>query len=242
MPARRGAGAQPPDDLFEAALRDRLAQQAPLAARMRPKTIDEIVGQPHLLAPGAPLRALIETDRLSSIVLWGPPGTGKTTIASVVASRTNREFVSMSAVTAGVKDVRETIQASRDRLAESGRGTILFLDEVHRFNKSQQDALLPAVESGILTLIGATTENPFFEVNAPLLSRSTVFRLNLLSPDELRWVVERALAVESATASADALAHLVDMAGGDARAALITLEVALALARSDDARTEVSLD
>src|SRR5207253_3530362 len=164
-------------NLMDAALQERLAKQAPLPARMRPRTLEEMVGQPHLLGPGAPLRALIETDRLSSIILWGPPGTGKTTLARVVASRTNREFVSMSAVTAGVKDVREVIEASRRRLAEDARGTILFLDEVHRFNKSQQDALLPAVEAGILTLIGATTENPFFEVNAPLISRSTVFRL-----------------------------------------------------------------
>src|SRR5918998_732248 len=144
-----------------------------------------MVGQPHLLGPGAPLRALIEADRLSSIILWGPPGTGKTTLASVVASRTNREFVALSAVTAGVKDVREVTAAARQRLADDGRGTILFLDEVHRFNKSQQDALLPAVESGVLTLIGATTENPFFEVNAPLISRSTIFRLEPNATDDL---------------------------------------------------------
>jgi putative ATPase len=208
---------------------------------MRPRTIEDIVGQPHLLGAKAPLRALIETDRLSSIILWGPPGTGKTTLARVVASRTNRHFVALSAVTAGVKDVRAVIEAARDRLAEEGRGTILFLDEVHRFNKSQQDALLPAVEAGIITLIGATTENPFFEVNAPLLSRSTIFRLEPLAEADLALVVERALTAERATAAPAALAHLVDMADGDARAALNTLEVALALARSDK-REEVSLD
>jgi putative ATPase len=208
---------------------------------MRPRTLDEIVGQRHLLAPGAPLRALIESDRLSSIVLWGPPGTGKTTLATVVASTTDREFVSLSAVTAGVKDVREVIDSARRRLAESDRGTILFLDEVHRFNKSQQDALLPAVESGVLTLIGATTENPFFEVNAPLLSRSTVFRLYPLSDDDLTELVERALAAEGASMAADARSHLVDMADGDARAALTTLEIALALAAAAE-RTAVSLD
>jgi putative ATPase len=218
-----------------------MARQAPLPARMRPRTLDEIVGQPHLLGPGAPLRALIEADRLSSILLWGPPGTGKTTLAAVVALRTNRQFVSMSAVTAGVKDVREVIGAARARLAEEDRGTILFLDEVHRFNKSQQDALLPAVESGIVTLIGATTENPFFEVNAPLISRSTVFRLEPLKEADLILVVERALRAEQATIVPEALTHLVDMADGDARAALNTLEVALALASSDQ-RGDLTLE
>jgi putative ATPase len=208
---------------------------------MRPRTLDEIVGQPHLLGPGAPLRALIETDRLSSIILWGPPGTGKTTLASVIAARSNRRFVSMSAVNAGVKDVREVIAAARQRLGEEQPGTILFLDEVHRFNKSQQDALLPAVEDGVLTLIGATTENPFFEVNAPLISRSTIFRLEPLTDADLSLVVERGLAAERATAAPDALAHLVDLADGDARAALTTLELALALADTDH-RGEVTLD
>ena len=234
MPPRKAAGGGPPDDLFEAALQERLSQQAPLAARMRPRTLDEIVGQHHLLGDGAPLRALIESDRLSSIILWGPPGTGKTTLATLVASTTNREFIALSAVTAGVKDVREVIESARRRLADTGRGTILFLDEVHRFNKSQQDALLPAVEAGIITLIGATTENPFFEVNAPLLSRSTVFRLHPLAPDELRALVQRALDAEQSTAFDDAIDHLVDLADGDARAALTTLEVALALAHSSD--------
>jgi putative ATPase len=199
----------------------------PLAARMRPTTLDEVVGQPHLLGPGAPLRALIESDRLSSIILWGPPGTGKTTLAHLVAANTDRHVATLSAVTAGVKDVRAVIAAAR---ADEERGTILFLDEVHRFNKGQQDALLPAVEGGVITLIGATTENPFFEVNAPLLSRSTVFKLEPLSPDDLRTVVARALDVEDASADADAVDHLVDIADGDARAALTTLEVALALA------------
>jgi putative ATPase len=208
---------------------------------MRPRTLDEIVGQPHLLGPGAPLRALIETDRLSSIILWGPPGTGKTTLASVIAARSNRRFVSMSAVNAGVKDVREVIAAARQRLGEEQPGTIFFLDEVHRFNKSQQDALLPAVEDGVLTLIGATTENPFFEVNAPLISRSTIFRLEPLTDADLTLVVERALAAERATAAPDALAHLVDLADGDARAALTTLELALALADTGH-RGEVTLD
>jgi putative ATPase len=234
VPARRAPATDGSDDLFDAALAEQLATRAPLAARMRPRSLEDIVGQPHLLGPQAPLRALIEADTLSSIILWGPPGTGKTTLASVIASRTDREFVSRSAVTAGVKDVREVVEDARRRLAEDGRGTIFFLDEVHRFNKSQQDALLPSVESGVLTLIGATTENPFFEVNAPLISRSTIFRLHPLGDDELGVVVERALAVEQATIAPDAQAHLVDMADGDARAALTTLEVALALARTGD--------
>jgi putative ATPase len=208
---------------------------------MRPASLDDIVGQEHLLGPGAPLRALIEADRLSSIILWGPPGTGKTTLAMVVASRTDRHFVSLSAVTAGVRDVREVIESARQRLAAGDGGTILFLDEVHRFNKSQQDALLPAVEAGIITLIGATTENPFFEVNAPLISRSTIFRLEPLTDADLSLVVERALAAEEATAAPDALAHLVDMAGGDARVALTSLEIALALAASDG-RRRITLD
>ncbi len=242
MPARKGRlEPPPPDDPVEAAVQERLARQAPLAARMRPTSLDELVGQPHLLGPGAPLRALIETDRLSSVILWGPPGTGKTTLARVVAATTDRLFVALSAVNAGVRDVREVIETARRHLAEDGRGTILFLDEVHRFNKSQQDALLPAVESGLLTLIGATTENPFFEVNAPLISRSTIFRLEPLGDDDLGILVDRGLAAEGASAAPDARAHLVDLAGGDARAALTTLEVALALAAAGD-RSELSLD
>ncbi|HET9077055.1 MAG TPA: replication-associated recombination protein A [Acidimicrobiales bacterium] len=229
-----------PDDLFEAALRQRIAERAPLAARMRPRNLDQVVGQRHLIGPGAPLRALIESDRLSSVVLWGPPGTGKTTLATVVAEQTSREFVSLSAVSAGVKDVREVLEAARRRLAEHGRGTILFLDEVHRFNKSQQDALLPGVEAGVITLIGATTENPFFEVNAPLLSRSTVFRLEPLGQDDLRVLVGRALDTEGATIADDARDHLTDLAGGDARAALTALEMALALAEADG-RTDIAL-
>ncbi|MGH9123098.1 MAG: replication-associated recombination protein A, partial [Acidimicrobiales bacterium] len=241
MPPRKSSQVSKPAGLWDAKLEERLAAQAPLAARMRPSTLDGIVGQAHLLGPGAPLRALIEADRLSSTILWGPPGTGKTTLAIVVAATTNRNFVVLSAVTAGVRDVREVIEQARQSLAETGRGTILFLDEVHRFNKSQQDALLPAVETGVITLIGATTENPFFEVNAPLLSRSTIFRLEPLSEADLGVLVERAMEVEGATIEAAAKDHLVDMAGGDARAVLTTVEIALALAAADS-RTELKLD
>ena len=218
------------EDLFSGAAADRLASRAPLAARLRPRTLDDIVGQRHLVGPGAPLRALIESDRLTSAILWGPPGTGKTTLATVVATATAKHFVPLSAVTAGVKDVREVVEGARRLLGEQGRGTILFLDEVHRFNRSQQDALLPSVEEGLLVLIGATTENPFFEVNAPLLSRSTLWRLEPLTDEDLAEVVARGLAAEGSTAEPDAVAALVGLADGDARAVLTTLEVALALA------------
>ena len=205
---------------------------APLAERMRPRTFDEFVGQEDLLAPGKPLREAIERDLLQSIILWGPPGTGKTTIARLVADATSKAFVPMSAVNASVKDVRETTARAEQRLGEKGQGTILFLDEVHRFNKAQQDALLPSVESGLLILIGATTENPYFEVNAPLLSRSVLFRLELLSEDAIRTLLQRGLEAEAAAADAEAIEHLATRSGGDGRHALTTLEVAVALARS----------
>lgn len=218
------------EDLFAAAAEDRLARHAPLAARLRPRSLDEVVGQEHLLGPGRPLRSLIEADRLSSVILWGPPGTGKTTIAQLIARTTAKAFEQLSAVTASVKDVRQVAAEAQERLSMRGQGTILFLDEVHRFNKSQQDALLPSVESGLLVLIGATTENPFFEVNPPLLSRSTLFRLEPLGAEPCERLVRRGLEVEGAGIDADALALLVERANGDGRHVLTSLEVAIALA------------
>jgi len=219
-------------DLFQAAAADRLARRAPLADRLRPGSLDQVVGQRHLLAPGAPLRALIETDRLSSVILWGPPGTGKTTIARLIAKATAKDFEQLSAVSAGVKDVREVLERAECRLGEHDQGTILFLDEVHRFNKAQQDALLPSVESGLIVLVGATTENPYFEVNPPLLSRSTLFRLEPLDEAATRELIQRGVDAENAVIDDDALAHLVAMTQGDGRQAITTVEVAVALARA----------
>lgn len=220
-----------PDDLFSSAVRDRLRSQAPLAARLRPRSLDEVVGQPHLVAPGAPLRVLIESDRLSSVIFWGPAGTGKTTLAEVVALTTKSAFERMSAVSAGVKDIREVVDRAIERLGQHSRSTIVFVDEIHRFSTSQQDALLPSVESGIITLIGATTENPFFEINSPLRSRSTLFRLEPLDADAIRQLIDRGVAAEGVVAEAEAVALLVGRSAGDGRQALTALEVACALAR-----------
>ncbi len=219
-------------DLFGAAAEERLARRGPLADRLRPTTLDEVVGQDHLLGPGKPLRALVDADRLSSVILWGPPGTGKTTIARLIAQASSKSFVPLSAVTATVKDIREVAAQAQHRLGAQGQGTILFLDEIHRFTKAQQDALLPSVETGLLVLVGATTENPYFEVNPPLLSRSTLFRLNGLDPNGLRALARRGLSAEGATADEDGLDHLIERAGGDGRHLLTSLEVALALAQA----------
>lgn len=218
------------EDLFAAAAEDRLTRQAPLAARLRPRVLDEIVGQDHLLGRGRPMRALIEADRLSSVILWGPPGVGKTSLAQLIANTTSKAFEQLSAVTATVKDVREVAARATDRLGQRGQGTILFLDEVHRFNKAQQDALLPSVESGLLVLIGATTENPYFEVNPPLLSRSTLFRLEPLSPVACAELARRGLAAEGAEIDQEALDLLVERSNGDGRHVLTSLEVAVAIA------------
>jgi putative ATPase len=218
---------------------------APLAVRMRPRTLDELVGQQHLLAAGSPLRRLIEGDQPMSLLLWGPPGTGKTTIASIVSGQTNRRFVEVSAVAAGVKEVRTAIDSARAELARGGRETVLFVDEVHRFTKAQQDALLPGVENRWVTLVAATTENPFFSVISPLLSRSLLLTLEPLTDDDVRGVLELALTDErglggAVELEADAADHLVRLAGGDARRALTYLEAAAGAALAND-RTAVDL-
>jgi putative ATPase len=219
--------------LFADAADRRLKRQAPLAARLRPRTLDEIVGQEHLVAPGAPLRTLAEADRVGSAILWGPAGTGKTTLARLLAATTAKEMVTLSATAAGVKDVRDALAGAERRLGEQGQGTMLFIDEVHRFNKSQQDVLLPAVEDGLVVLIGATTENPFFEVNPPLLSRSSLWRLHPLSAENLRTLIARGLALEEVEAEEDAIEAVVAASEGDARVALTTIEVAATLTRAE---------
>ncbi len=219
-------------DLFTAAAEESLRERAPLAARLRPRTLDDVVGQDHLVAPGRPLRVLVESDRLSSTIFWGPPGTGKTTLALAVAGTTKRAFEQLSAVTAGVRDVREVIDRALERRGLHDQGTILFLDEIHRFSRSQQDALLPAVENGTLTLIGATTENPYFEVNAPLRSRSTLFRLEPLDDVALARLVDRGVVALDTSIDDDACRLLVERSGGDGRRILTSLDVASVLARS----------
>lgn len=216
-------------DLFTASVEERIASRAPLAARMRPVTLDDVVGQEHLVGPSGPLRRLIESDRLASIILWGPPGTGKTTLAELVASTTKRSFERLSAVTAGVKDIREVIEAAKRRLTIDDRGTVVFVDEIHRFNTTQQDALLHAVESGLITLVGATTENPAFSVNPALRSRSSVFGLKPVDENAVAELLGRALAHENVQAHDAAVELLARRCTGDARQALTALEVAIAL-------------
>ncbi len=219
------------DSLFDAAEQAAADRVAPLAVRMRPRTLDEVVGQRHLLGPCAPLRRLVEGDAPLSVVLWGPPGTGKTTLAKVIASSTRRRFRELSAVTAGVKDVRQVVEEAKRALGETGAQTVLFVDEVHRFSKTQQDALLPSVENRWVTLVAATTENPFFSVISPLLSRSLLLTLEPLTDADIRVVVARALADErgfgrQVQVDDEAVDHLVRLSGGDARRALTALEAA----------------
>lgn len=234
-------------DLFEDSLESTTARQAPLAARMRPRTLEEFVGQEHIVGPTTALRRAIETDQVSSIILYGPAGTGKTSLARIIAGATRSAFEPLSAVTSGVGDVRDAIARARDRLAMDGTRTILFIDEIHRFNKSQQDALLPAVEDRIIVLIGATTENPYFEVNSPLISRSRIYELTPLSAQQIGALLDRALADDARGLGAlrvrlapDARDHIVMVANGDARSALNALEMAALTAKPDESGVRIA--
>jgi putative ATPase len=238
-------------DLFDHALQERMKSEAPLAARMRPRTLDEYVGQEHIIGEGKLLRRAIEADRLfSSIILWGPPGTGKTTLAQVIAKRTKSRFVTISAILAGKADLRLIIDEAIERRRLHNERTILFVDEVHRWNKAQQDALLPHVEAGVVTLIGATTENPYFEVIKALISRSRVFQLRNLNQQETGILIDRALTdrergygKKNINLDDDARAHLIEVASGDARNALNAIELAVESTQPDaDGAIHITLD
>ncbi|MCC2668278.1 MAG: ATPase, family [Armatimonadetes bacterium] len=234
------AGSLFDDDPLPPAREPEIDPGAPLAARMRPRTLDEFTGQGHIVGEGTLLRSSIERDQLSSAIFWGPPGCGKSTLAMLIARHTRAHFETFSAVLSGVAEIRKAFEAARQRKKASGRRTILFIDEIHRFNKSQQDALLPHVEDGTITLIGATTENPYFEVNTPLISRSRIFRFEALKEEDIRGLIHRALADEErglgryrATLEPEAEEHLLLVGNGDARSTLGALETAVGAALPD---------
>jgi len=237
------------DDLFEHAAAARLRKEAPLPRRVAPRTLDEIAGQDHILGPGKLLRRAIEADRITSIILFGPPGAGKTALARLIAMRTKAAFENLNAVTSGVKDVREVIERAKTRRVETAQRTILFVDEIHRFNRSQQDALLPDVENGNIILIGATTENPFFSIVSPLLSRSQLFEFKQLSEEDVIGLLRRALThpergLDEFQIEADdaALAHIARYSEGDARRALNALEIAMLTTPPENGRILITAD
>lgn len=208
-------------------------EQNPLAEKLRPKSLDEFIGQEHLVGPGKPIRRMIETGNVSSMILWGPPGSGKTTLASIIANKVKANFVFFSAVTSGVEDVRRVIKIAAQDWQESMKKTILFVDEIHRFNKAQQDGFLPHVEKGTIILIGATTENPGFRINAPLISRSQVYVLYSLSSEHIKKIVEKAVSVyKKIKWSKEALDHIVKYANGDARVAINAIELAASISKN----------
>src|SRR5215212_128401 len=235
-----------PMDLFAGNRQKNLDKAAPLAARMRPRTLEEFAGQQHFLGPGKLLRRMLEADRLSSVIFYGPPGTGKTTLASLIANYSKSHFEQLNASAVGVKEVRKVIDDAKERLGLNGQRTVLFLDEIHRFNRAQQDILLPDVESGYVILVGATTENPFFAVNSPLISRSQIFQFAPLTEDEIRTLVRRAIADEERGFGTldiqiddEALDLWAAMSDGDGRRALMALEVAV-LSMSSEFRVQSS--
>ncbi len=235
-------------DLFEYTRKGVLEKEAPLASRMRPRTLDEVVGQEHIIGEGKLLSRAIRADRIGSLIFYGPPGTGKTTLAQVIANTTSSRFVQINATTAGKKDMEDAVSRAKDALGMEERRTILFVDEIHRFNKAQQDYLLPFVEDGTVTLIGATTENPYFEVNRALVSRSRIFELRPLSKEDLERILSRAVADKErglgrmdVVLGPDALEFLADMANGDARAALNALELgALTTSPGEDGKIRIT--
>ena len=237
------------EDLFEAAAAERMRREAPLARRVAPRTLDEIVGQEHILGPGKILRRAIEADRLTSVMFYGPPGSGKTALARLIAMRTKSVFEPLNAVTSSVKELRERIAVAKQRQIHEQRKTIVFVDEIHRFNRAQQDALLPAVENGTITLIGATTENPFFSVVAPLLSRSQVFEFRRLEEEHLIQLMTRAIAHPSGVAQEEkvlvddeAMKHIAVYAEGDARRALNALDIAVLTSPPESGTVHVTLE